>query len=46
MFLDLDVSNHDAVVSWCLKNDINLVVVGPEKPLADGIVDKLENMRE
>jgi phosphoribosylamine--glycine ligase len=37
----LDVANHAAVIDFCKKNDVELVVVGPEKPLAAGIVDDL-----
>ena len=32
-------SDFEAVKEFCLKQDINLVVVGPEQPLVDGIVD-------
>ncbi|HEY7846358.1 MAG TPA: phosphoribosylamine--glycine ligase [Bradyrhizobium sp.] len=37
----LDVANHAAVIDFCKKNDVELVVVGPETPLAAGIVDDL-----
>ena len=36
-----DVSNHDDVISFCKTNEINLVVIGPEAPLVDGLVDSL-----
>lgn len=36
-----DVSDHDAVVSWCQANRVDLVVVGPEAPLVAGIADAL-----
>ena len=32
----------DEVIPFCKDNDIGLVVVGPEAPLVDGIVDRLE----
>jgi phosphoribosylamine---glycine ligase len=37
----LDVANHSAVIDFCKQNDVELVVVGPETPLAAGIVDDL-----
>ncbi|GGB52452.1 phosphoribosylamine--glycine ligase [Roseibium aquae] len=40
--VDLDVSDHPAVVSFCKDKDIGLVVVGPEAPLVAGLVDDLE----
>src|SRR5580700_9692081 len=38
----LDVANHAAVIAFCGKNNIELVVVGPEAPLCAGIVDDLQ----
>jgi phosphoribosylamine---glycine ligase len=37
----LDVSDHAAVIGFCKQNAVELVVVGPETPLAAGIVDDL-----
>jgi phosphoribosylamine--glycine ligase len=37
----LDVGDHAAVIDFCRRNSIELVVVGPETPLAAGIVDDL-----
>jgi phosphoribosylamine---glycine ligase len=37
----LDVSDHAAVVRFCVEKQIDLVIVGPEVPLADGITDAL-----
>src|ERR1700729_2239405 len=37
----LDVSDHAAVIAFCQRNAGDLVVVGPETPLAAGIVDDL-----
>jgi len=37
----LDVANHAAVIDFCRRNAVELVVVGPEMPLAAGIVDDL-----
>jgi phosphoribosylamine---glycine ligase len=38
----LDVADHTAVIAFCGKNNIELVVVGPEAPLCAGIVDDLQ----
>ena len=37
----LDVADHAAVIEFCRRNAVDLVVVGPETPLAAGIVDDL-----
>jgi len=37
----LDIADHAAVIDFCRRNRIDLVVVGPETPLAAGIVDDL-----
>ncbi|KRQ09267.1 MULTISPECIES: phosphoribosylamine--glycine ligase [Bradyrhizobium] len=37
----LDVTDHAAVIEFCRGNAVDLVVVGPETPLAAGIVDDL-----
>ena len=37
----LDVADHPAVIDFCKRNAVDLVVVGPETPLAAGIVDDL-----
>ncbi len=37
----IDIADHGAVIHFCKGNAIDLVVVGPETPLAAGIVDDL-----
>ncbi|MGM4893683.1 phosphoribosylamine--glycine ligase [Tardiphaga sp. 839_C3_N1_4] len=37
----LDVTDHAAVIAFCRTNKVDFVVVGPEAPLAEGIVDDL-----
>src|SRR5260221_11426148 len=37
----LDIADHAAVLDFCQRNAVDLVVVGPETPLAAGIVDDL-----
>lgn len=39
--LDLDSSDQRAVVAECRRHGIDLVVVGPEQPLVDGLADTL-----
>ena len=38
----LDIADHEAIANFCKLQRIGLVVVGPEGPLVDGIVDDLE----
>jgi phosphoribosylamine--glycine ligase len=37
----LDIADHAAVIDFCKRNAVDLVVVGPETPLVAGIVDDL-----
>ena len=39
--VDLDATDHRAVVDFCLRHAIGLVVIGPEAPLVDGLADNL-----
>ncbi|MBN1300214.1 MAG: phosphoribosylamine--glycine ligase [Melioribacteraceae bacterium] len=39
----LDNSNFRAVKSFCIKNSIDLVVIGPEQPLVNGMADHLKS---
>lgn len=39
----LDVDDFDEVLTFAEENQIDLVVVGPEQPLVDGITDYLED---
>ena len=38
---EIAVNDHDTVIEFCKTNQIDLVIVGPEAPLADGLVDSL-----
>ncbi|MCB9231643.1 MAG: phosphoribosylamine--glycine ligase [Bacteroidia bacterium] len=40
--VSLNVSDHPAVEAFCRQEKIDLVVVGPEQPLVEGIADYLE----
>ncbi len=39
--LDIQESNHEEIIQACISLQINLVVVGGEKPLAAGLADQL-----
>jgi phosphoribosylamine---glycine ligase len=39
----LNTSNHAGVADWCRAHAIDLVVIGPEAPLADGLGDSLQS---
>ena len=41
ILVELDISDHGAVVRFCADHHIGLVVVGPETPLVDGLADSL-----
>ena len=40
--VNIDLDNFDQLKKFIIKSQIDLVVVGPEKPLVDGIVDFLK----
>jgi len=40
--VNIDLDNFDQLKEFIIKSQIDLVVVGPEKPLVDGIVDFLK----
>ena len=40
--INLDIDNFEFLKNFILENNIDLVVVGPEKPLVNGLVDYLE----
>ena len=41
--VDIDINNFEKIRDYIKKNQIDFIVVGPEKPLVDGIVDYLED---
>ncbi len=40
--IDLDAKDHAAVIIFCADHDVDLVVIGPEGPLVDGLADSLD----
>ncbi|BAK64907.1 phosphoribosylamine--glycine ligase [Sphingobium sp. SYK-6] len=39
--VDLDLTDHEGVIAFCRAQSVDLIVVGPEAPLVDGIADSL-----
>lgn len=39
--IELNVKDFPSIIKWCKENQIKLVMVGPEDPLANGIADAL-----
>jgi phosphoribosylamine--glycine ligase len=42
--VDINPADHRATVDFCLKNSVELIVIGPEAPLVDGLADNLRTM--
>ncbi|HEY0026906.1 MAG TPA: phosphoribosylamine--glycine ligase [Allosphingosinicella sp.] len=42
--VDIDIADHRAVVDFCRRNSVGLVVIGPEAPLVDGLGDNLRTL--
>ena len=40
--INIDITNFELLKNFINKNDIDIVVIGPEKPLVEGMVDYLE----
>jgi phosphoribosylamine--glycine ligase len=40
----IDPADHRSTVDFCLKNSVDLIVIGPEAPLVDGLADNLRTM--
>ena len=37
--IDIKIGDFKSIKNFCLNNNIELLIVGPEQPLVDGIVD-------
>jgi phosphoribosylamine--glycine ligase len=37
----LKADDHQAIIDFCTENKVDLIVIGPEKPLVDGLADSL-----
>ncbi|MEQ9144077.1 MAG: phosphoribosylamine--glycine ligase [Parvibaculaceae bacterium] len=40
--VDIAVDDFDGIVAFCQEKDVDFVVVGPEDPLVNGLVDRLD----
>jgi len=40
--IDIDINDFEKLKDFIIQNNIDLIVIGPEKPLVNGIVDYLE----
>ena len=43
--INLDIENFQKIKDFILNNKIDLVIIGPEKPLVNGLVDYLEKFK-
>ena len=43
--VDIDTDNFENLKNYILENKIELIIIGPEKPLVDGLVDYLEKFK-
>ena len=43
--VNIDLNNFEKLKNFIIHNDINFIIVGPEKPLVDGIVDYLQKYK-
>jgi phosphoribosylamine--glycine ligase len=41
--VELDASEHDVIADFIIKREISLLVIGPEAPLVNGLVDHLKS---
>jgi phosphoribosylamine--glycine ligase len=42
--VEIKAGDHRGTIDFCLKNSVELVVIGPEAPLVDGLADNLRTM--
>ncbi len=42
-FNDIDINNHQEIIKFCQNKEIDLVIIGPEQPLIEGLSDSLRD---
>ncbi len=43
--IDIDINDFEKIKNFIIQNNLDFVLIGPEKPLVDGIVDYLEKFK-
>lgn len=41
---DIKIDDHKAIINFCRQNQIDLVIIGPEQPLVNGLADDLKKV--
>jgi phosphoribosylamine--glycine ligase len=44
--INIDINNFDAVAKFCIYEKIEILIVGPEQPLVDGLYDYFKSREE
>lgn len=44
--VDLDISDFDAIAKFCIYEKIEIIIVGPEEPLVNGLYDHIKSIEE
>jgi len=42
--IEIDINDFEKIRNFIISNNVNLLIIGPEKPLVDGLVDYLQNL--
>lgn len=42
--VEIDINDFEKIRNFIISNNVNLLIIGPEKPLVDGLVDYLQNL--
>lgn len=44
-FSDIKIDNHEKIIQFCRLNEVDFVIIGPEQPLIEGLVDDLKKAK-
>jgi len=42
--IEIDINDFEKIRNFIISNNVNLLIIGPEKPLVEGLVDYLQNL--